>query len=468
MAPFGFFKKKEKGDEPSSASKSSVDHQQQSSSSPPAIPLPQDSSLSIQEAQALLQDVEGANLRALSSRLAPIKASAEQILKSIGILASDMEQEKIKLEDLEQRFKSLVENSRKTVVTTLRRESSTELELPESVNDVRKFREKLEAMMKRFGEVTGSHSKILNNFMRKHSSRMKDEFEALRELATEAKSIIADFEQKRGPIIKCGALLNTASQKAATMQATEASIKSVQKEMSDLDEELAGMQTELDSLTGSPQYHEARSRANDLAKMDEQRDELRGKIVELFSPVSRAFTKYSYGVSRDIETRLNVMSSEPWKLLDMADISEYQSLLAEVRKSVSSGKIQLKDTDKMIHYIDLIALTLPDFQSRSRQIVAEIDSLKSYDDSSYLRSRQLEQKIAELKERLSRGRDNIELLRRQNEERKAEVSSLLAEASGLLTSVSGRHYEVTANADASSDDNSNTSTTTTIAPNSSS
>src|SRR5688500_16809968 len=150
MARFGLFKKKDKVQEPSAGQ--------------PDLVQAQGGSLSIQEAQALLQEIETSNIRALSSRLAPVKSSAERSLKAIGTLASEMEHEKIKLEGLEQRFKSLVENSRKAVIGTLKREALVEFELPESVNDARKFREKFEALMKRFGEVTGSHSKILNNF----------------------------------------------------------------------------------------------------------------------------------------------------------------------------------------------------------------------------------------------------------------------------------------------------------------
>jgi hypothetical protein len=424
---FGFFKKREKEGEPAEQS---------------ALSQPQAGPLAIQEAQALLQEIESANLLELSARLEPIKASAEKSLKAIGVLATNMEQENIKLEDLELRFKSIVENSRKTIVATLRRESSIELELPESVNDVRKFKEKFELQMKRFGEVTGSHSKILNNFMKKNASKMREELETLGGLLKQSKSIISDFDQKRAPMVKCSGVLNTLSQKLASLRAGEVSIDTALKEISTLQDDLSRMKTEAEILKSSPEFQAAESLAQRLGKAQTQRDDLQAKMLELFSHVSRAFTKYSYGVSKETESRLNLMSSEPWKLLDLPDTSQYSALLDEVRKSITSGKIQLKDSDKMIQYIDQIFQSLPDFQTRAAQLRQEFDLLKHQDTSPFDLAKQLEHKMTDATERLSRYKDNLDLLKRQNEERSAEINTLLTEASDLISSLSGQKYSV--------------------------
>ena len=428
MAPFGLFKKKDKI--------------QETSAEQPDRAQAQGASLSIQEAQALLEEIETSNIRALSSRLVPVKSSAERSLRAIGSLASEMEHEKIKLEGLEQRFKSLVENSRKAVVLTLKREAVVEFELPKSVNDARKFREKFEALMKRFGEVTGSHSKILNNFMKKQASRMKEEFESLEELLVESKSAVSEFEQKRTPIVKCNGILNTALQKAATTQAGVSSIDAAEREITLLQEEIGRMTEEVKSLKSSTEYHLAESLAQQRAKAETQRDDLRNSMLELFSHASRAFTKYSYGVSKDTEARLNLMTSEPWILLDMSDISGYLSLLSEIRKSITSGKIQLKDSDKTVHYLDLINQSLPDFQTRAGQLREELNSLSSQSSSALDKVEVLEQRTAEMGGQVSRTRDSIDLLKRQNEERMVEVSALLTEAAELLSSVTGQRYSV--------------------------
>jgi len=135
VPPFGLFKRK-------SADIPSVEQ---------SIPTPSNDILSIQQAQDLLQSLESVKMQELSARLIRIKESAGESLEVIDTLAKEMDRENIKLEGLEQRLKSVVEHSKKTVVSSLKREASIELPLPQSANDVKKFKERFETMMKRFG-----------------------------------------------------------------------------------------------------------------------------------------------------------------------------------------------------------------------------------------------------------------------------------------------------------------------------
>ncbi|HEX2615588.1 MAG TPA: hypothetical protein VHL10_08835, partial [Nitrososphaera sp.] len=411
MAPFGLFKKKDNDSVPAEQ---------------PVIV--EAGALSILQAQDLLRNVESAKVQELASRLAPVKESASESLREIAELASHMEHEKIKLEDLEQRHKSVIENSRRTVVSSLKREASTEFQLPQSVNDAKKFKEKFEAMMNRIGEVTGSHSKVLNVFMKKHANKMKDEFEALSKLLNEIKSAMSDFDQKRAPIVKCGGILNTASQKVASIKSTEASMQNIESEIKNAEAELEQLKGELGALEGSAEFDQAASVVHRIEEAEGQEEQLREQMVDLFSRVSRAFTKYSYNITKETEARLNVLSEEPWKMLYEADISPYSSLLLEVRKSIDSGKVQLKDSDKVLNYLDVILQSLPELQGRAQALRAETDSLHQSDVKLVHRAKELEEKIAQHDAELAKNRQLQEQQKRQVAEKTGEVDALLKEA----------------------------------------
>jgi len=428
VPPFGFFRKKVRTDD--------LSIEDSVISAPPA------GALSIQEAQALLQQIESANVQSLAARLSPIKESAAQSLKTIEQLANEMEHEKIKLEGLEQRHKSVVENSRKTIVTSLRREASVALDLPQSVNDAKKFKEKFEAMMNRFGEVSGSHRKVLNTFMKKNANRMKDEFERLQRLLSDAKSVISEFDQKRIPLVKCGNFLNTAAQKASTIKSGENYLRDAETQISQIEEELATTNAEFAALKNSPEFDRAAAVAERRSKVKDQQQVLHNQIHELFSHVSRAFTKYSYGLTKETEARLNLMSSEPWRILDESDTSPYSSLLFEVRKSVQSGKIQLKDSDKTIHYFDIILQSLPDFQEKAKSLKSDLESLAREDSTLVSKTSELEERILQRNEEIIKNRHDKELQRRQNEERKQEVALLLREAEALMFDLANQRYSL--------------------------
>ncbi|HEX2557971.1 MAG TPA: hypothetical protein VHK86_06580, partial [Nitrososphaera sp.] len=398
--------------------------------------------LSIQQAQNLLRDIESAKVQELASRLVPVKESATVSLKEIAGLAKQMENEKIKLEDLEQRHKSVIENSRKTVVSSLKRDASTEFQLPQSVNDAKKFKEKFEAMMNRIGEVTGSHSKVLNVFMKKHANKMKDEFETLSKLLNEIKATMSDFDQKRAPIVKCGGVLNTASQKVASIKLAEASVQNFEIEIKNTETELEQLKLELSALRGSAEFDQAASIVHQIEEAESQEEQLREKMVDLFSRISRAFTKYSYNITKETEARLNVLSEEPWKLLYEADISPYSSLLLEIRKSIDSGKLQLKDSDKVLNHLDVIVQSLPELQSRAQALKKETDSLHQSDVKLVQRAKALEEKIVQHNAELAKNRQLQEQQTRQVMEKTAEVDSLLKEAGEILAELTGQKYSL--------------------------
>ncbi|TLY03905.1 MAG: hypothetical protein E6K92_04165 [Thaumarchaeota archaeon] len=424
--PFGLFKRKE--------SKLPTDR--------PEMAVPAADLLSIQQAHDLLHDVESARVQELTTRLAPIKESAMESLRVIEGLANNMEHEKIKFEGVEHRFKSVAENARNTIVSTLRREASTELSLPQSANDAKKFKERFEAMMNRFSEVSGSHSKVINAFMKKHANKMNSEFDALKKRLDETKKIMANFEQKRLPIVKCSGILNTASQKAASIRLTEASVQNIDKEIIGIVNELEGLKGELGALEASPQFEQAVAIEQKAGEAERMVEQIHTQLTDLFSRVSRAFTKYSYGLTKETEARLQMMSDEPWRMLYETDISPYSSLLIEIRKSIDSGTIQLKDSDKILNYLDTILKCLPELQSRVRALKAEADSLRQGDAGMVSTAKELKGKIIQHEEELAKKRQSLEMQKRQIAEKTGEVSSLLKQASEILADLSGKKYSL--------------------------
>ncbi len=398
--------------------------------------------LSIQQAQDLLHDVESARVQELTKNLAPIKESAMGSLRVIEGLANDMEHEKIKFEGVEHRFKSVAENARNTIVSTLRREASTELSLPQSANDAKKFKERFEAMMNRFSEVSGSHSKVINAFMKKHANKMNSEFDALKKRLDETKKIMANFEQERLPIVKCSGILNTASQKAASIRSSEASVQNIEKEIMGIGNELEGLKSELGALEASAEFEQAVAISQKADEAERQVEQIHAQLTDLFSRVSRAFTKYSYGLTKETEARLQMMSDEPWRMLYESDISSYSSLLIEIHKSIDSGTIQLKDSDKILNYLDTILKSLPELRGRVQALKAEADSLRQNDVGMVKMAKELKEKIIQHEEELAKKRQSLEMQKRQIAEKTGEVSSLLKQASEILADLSGKKYSL--------------------------
>jgi hypothetical protein len=426
VPPFGLFKKKDSDEKPT------LDESR--------IAMVSSDTLSIEAAQELLRALESEKVQQLSARLRDIRESAAESMKVIDSLAADMEREKIKLEGMEQRLRTIVENSKRTVVSSLRREVSLNLPDPESANDAKKFKERFESMMKRFGEVSGSHSKMLNTFMKKHSGKMKGEFESLTKLLNNAKVIISEFDQNRAPIVKCSNMLNIVLQKISSLKLSETYAKNMEKDIQENQRYLEEAQSILLKLRASSEFEQAAIIAQDIIQAENQQEQLNMYIKDLFSRLSRAFTKYSYGLTRETELLLRTMSDEPWKVVGENDISPYSSLLVEIRKSITSGKIQLKDSDKILQYIDTVVRSLPELRAKSHALQRQIDLLRQRDIDIVQRVKQLEENAASYRENMAISRQKLEQYRRQAREKKEEVDALVKEAGKTLAELTGKKY----------------------------
>ena len=131
------------------------------------------------------------------------------------------------------------------MVSSLRREASSDLPLLQSIHEVKRFKEKLESIIDRFGEVSGSHSRVMNVFMKKYAGKLKGEFETLSSLLKETKSLTSEFEEKNSVIVKSIYLLNILSQKITSIKANEDKIGNTCREIETLKYDLDELKNQL-------------------------------------------------------------------------------------------------------------------------------------------------------------------------------------------------------------------------------
>ncbi len=238
-------------------------------------------------------------------------------------------------------------------------------------------------------------------------------------------------------------MLNTALQKVSSIRSAESSAKKIEKEIRDLESEIKRLETELTSLSRSQEYEQAFISFQKMAEAEMKREEFHAKIKDLFSRLSRAFTKYSYGITKETEQRLKILSEEPWKMLYEGNISLYSSLLQEIRKSILNGQIQLKDSDKVLQYTDLILESLPDLHQRAHTIKTEIETFRDLNVQVLNRVKELEHQIMRQTEELARSRQELQQQKKLTKDKAEEVNTLLNQAGEMLAELTGRRYYLT-------------------------
>jgi hypothetical protein len=398
--------------------------------------------LSLHDALSTLETIELKREEKLLEKLSPIRQSVEKSMRSIRSLADNLEQQEIKLE--EDRFKSIVENSRKTVLLSIRREASTSIPSLGSIEEARKFSERLASVVDRFGEVSGSHSRVFNIFIKKYAGKLKDEFETLSSLLKKTKSLMEEFETDVGPVTNCKNYLNTLIQGKEAIKSTHVTIENINNnEVSKLQDSIVELRNQLNVIENSSEFEKASRNTTQISSLKQEEEVFRTQTLELFSHLSRAITKYSYGLTKETLSRLHRMSNEPWTLFGEDDIQPYRSLLIEIKKSLSSSKISLKDSEKTIRYIDIILNKLPEFEHTTKQRSQKLQELLSRQNDKHHplnRSKDLIQKIERCNQEIDQNTQLVNKLRAETIEKNMEIENLKKKSEDMLVSITGKSY----------------------------
>jgi hypothetical protein len=412
--------------------------------------------LTITEALDLLKRMDDEKIGEMSTELMPVKKTLDNTLLTIGKLAEEMEDEKVRVED--EKFKPSVENSRNILVTSLKKESSSDFQVPSSVQEARIFQERLHSLVERFGDVSGSHSKLLNTFMKKHTGKVKGEFDTITSLEKRTNKIIDSFEEKRGPVTDCITVLGKTSQLAESIKQQVDDLKRIKDETSRLESEDQDLNKELIGLEKSSDYESNVEIMKEIRLAQEEEMEFRKYLSDLISHIARALTKYSYGTSKGTSTKLQILMNSPWKIFqgtsesvggdhgnrshDMnVDVESYRSLLVEVQKAVRTGKITLKDSGKTIKYFDTIIDSFPTLEKRSELITSKLRVLEQKKDHSVISSSEdLRRKLRDNRNALDNYKLSLERLGNELKEKKASLDTLVKESEGCLLTTTGNRY----------------------------
>lgn len=411
--------------------------------------------MTISDALDLLKRMDDEIVGDMSRNLLPVRQALENTLLTIGKLAEEMENEKVKVED--EKFKPSVESSRKILVSSLKKESSSDFQAPASIQEARIFQARLQSLVDRFGDVSGSHSKLLTTFMKKHTGKVKGEFDTISSLEKRTNKIIDSCEEDRLPVTDCIAALGKTSQLADSIQQQENDLKRLKDETSRLEAEDQDLNKKLVGLEKSSDFESNVKIIKEIRLAQEEEMEFHKYLSDLFSHVIRALTKYSYGMSKGTSSKLQILTDTPWKIFQGANemreevdhgnqysevhLDSYKSLLIEVQKAVSSGKITLKDSGKTIKYFDLIIDSLPTLRNRSELITSKLRTLEQKKDHSVISvSEDLRRKLRDNRNVLDNHKLYLERLTTENKEKKASLETLVKDSENCLLTATGKNY----------------------------
>ncbi len=262
----------------------------------------------------------------------------------------------------------LVQNTKNTIVRALKRESSNILPIPKTFEDVIKFKDSLDASINRFGEVTSSHSRIVNTFMKKHANSLRGELKRISDSSEKLNDEYNQVTEERKMIEQCRFNLLSMHSKIDEINKANITIINLDQRIRQLKEGKDMREKEINSIKSSSDYSKCLKYLREKEEIDKERKKSINELYEISNRLTKAANKYSYGLSRGTVEKIDTIVNKPSEIVSKPNMSEYITLLKDIKESVRSNKIVLKDSKKVLQYFDMLMDELPKFKDEIQRV----------------------------------------------------------------------------------------------------
>ena len=317
----------------------------------------------------------------LITDLEPARKSVLECLARLRTDADELEDQEIKVENPQ--FESLINNSKRILITSIKKESFIESSEIKGYEDVVKFKNNLELLINRFGQVGDSHNRILNEFMRKQINKLKSEFDNLSSLLKEVTKITSVKESEINKCLVCRDDLILFKEKLNEIKDKKQRLSELTEERGSIDKNIEASKTQYNDFQRSQEFL---SITDTLQKIKDRKNEIlmfEKNMTNRISNLSRPITKFSYLASKQTQGRLALLENEPLEIFN--DRAQYMQIFGELRKHVIDKRIQIKDPGKTIHQIDEIVDSLPSLSSNLKNLKEDLARLELSVNSKNMR-----------------------------------------------------------------------------------
>jgi myosin heavy subunit len=369
----------------------------------------------------------------LKNDLEPIRTSVLDCLNRLRDSAKELEEQEIKVENPQ--FEPLINTSKNILISSIKKESFIESSEIKNYEDAVKFKNNLELLVNRFGQVGDSHNRILNEFMRKQINKLKSEFDKISSLLKEVTKVLSVKESQINNCITCRDDLILLNEKLKEKKDKQNRLAEIAQELQTIDKNIEAANRKYEDFQKSEEFLNG---LNFLEKINNKKDEigiLEKNMINRVSNLSRPITKFSYEASKETQGRLANLLNDPLEIFN--DNSEYLKLFNELKRNIIEKSIKIKDPEKTIHQIEEIVNSLPSLSSNLKDLKEELillESSTSFKNIKRLNDLKMTTEMYE-KNRL----ENIT----KTQETKETIEELESAANGLKKKIEDKVSEIT-------------------------
>ena len=339
----------------------------------------QEKEIRLADISSFLKELESPRVSKVLQGSKDIKSEIELDRKNINNTILEFEEDDLNLDDVDRNLKTVVKRGKDAVVSTIKKEITSKLSSIENYDNVLAFNVEVSQILKRMGDVLGLHTRAMHVFARKYAEKLKEEIAQLAKNRNLLQSLIDEYENFRmnsdsvvEMVRKIDALEHEIMQKNKRLTEIDAETDATRKNITTLEREILELQSR-------KEYQEFLEIKRKIDSLSNERNEIKSKINDQFSKISRPLSKYSYisSFEKSIKKIMEDLIADPYQAISSQNKSAIIEILEATTKSVLAKNVSVKDYDKSVQQIEETINRLEEFLILKDTFNKKVSSLES-------------------------------------------------------------------------------------------
>ncbi len=341
-------------------------------------PTQKERTISIEEIPDILQETQSPHITEAINTAKSVREQVEANKKKIHELILHLESDDLKLDDIDRNLMIIVKRGKDSIVSIIKKETTSRLTNVTKYDQVILLNTEIVQTLKRIGDVLGLNSRIIHIFAKKYADSLKNEIAKMaanRNQLQVSINFVENLKVNCENIIELGKKIT--EEKNKIIQKTDR-VSEIILELNVLRNSITSLEKQILDLKSIKEYAKYLEIKNKIDSLSSEKKEIKNIIDMQFSKISRPLGKYSYisSFEKPVKKMMDELISDPYQVISPQNKAIIIQILEAVAKSVSSGSISVKDTDKSLEQINETVSRLDEFITLKESYSNKVSNLE--------------------------------------------------------------------------------------------
>lgn len=354
----------------------------------PTVPVHEEKTITLEDIPKMLQEIESPRIAEVINISKTIKEEVETHKKKIRELILHLESDDLKLDDVDRNLGVIVKRGKDAIVSTIKKETSSNLTSASKYDQAVALNSEISQMLKKIGDVLGQNSRIIHIFAKKYADNLKDEIAKVAKSRNQLQSSINFVENLRAGSKDISDLGQKITEYRNSISQKNDRITEIISETETLKNNITTLEKQIHDLKSSDAHSKFVEIKHKIDSMSSEKSEVKNIIDLQFSKISRPLGRYSYisSFEKPVRKMMDEIIANPYEVISPQTKAGIIQILEAVEKSLLSGSISVKDTDKSLEQVQETISRLDEFislkESYSSKVLALEKDLAVFDIKS--------------------------------------------------------------------------------------